>query len=135
MSQMVNQMSQSVGQSVGQAVASPYFPFLVALVIGMIVYNILFAKSHFPCFCDKCEEKLINQAAAGDPTAQAKLQNAIHQDMYNNKVPDYLSGLGPLAWIALLAMIMGAVYFANFLGKQATSRMPQSFTSIPQSLM
>lgn len=114
-----------MSQVVTQTVASPYFPVVAGLVGVWIVYSILYSKNDFPCFCEKCENKLIVDASNGDEEAQAKLTHAM-QNM--SGVPDYLTVLGPLAWIGLLAVILGVVYVATYLRTKTTTAIPQ----IPQ---
>lgn len=119
----MNRVSQSVGSVIDQATSSPYFIPVMALIVLVIGYRIIYYKPNFPCFCDKCETKLIDAALSGDPVAQAKLQQA----MYNNAMPDYLGRFGPLGWIVLLALIVGGAYVVSAVNKRASGAFPGVF--------
>jgi hypothetical protein len=100
----------SILQTLYQTHNVPYLVTgIVILAVGTYVVLSITNKPGFPCFCPKCEHKLIEDAESGDATAQAKLQRA----MYDNEAPAYLSMFGPLSFFVLLILLVGVVTVAS----------------------
>ena len=99
--------------------------FVTTVIVFFFISFIFKGTSGMPCYCEKCEHKLINEAMNGDPAAQQKLQNAV----YNAEVtgPVAVFGKGAFGFIMLLAVILAVISFVAKMTQQSTQSVASTY--------
>lgn len=103
MSASINSFMNSISQTIKKNQTMVIVAIVLA-VAGTLAYLIAYKKQGFPCFCPQCEQKIIDAANAGDPTAQQMLADAIQPSP-----PSYLSFLGPFGIIVFMVVLLWIV--------------------------